>query len=232
MSSHSIAATARRLGLLYFLLAASTVINELYFSAGFTVAGDPAATAQNILADEFRYRLSILSSFIGQCLSIVLVAGLYNLLRDVDRRQAMLMLLFWMMAGALVLMTIFTKLLTLVLISRPEFMSSFSGQQLDALAFVFYKLRASGMTFVIGFWGLWLFPFGVLVIRSRMFPPFLGICLFLAGTGYVVSSLTSIAFPSLSEPLSSYLMPLYFGELPIIFWMLIKGAKAPEPLAT
>jgi hypothetical protein len=26
-------------------------------------------------------------------------------------------------------------------------------------------------------------------------------------------------------------MPLYFGEVPIIFWLLIKGARVPQPQA-
>jgi hypothetical protein len=27
------------------------------------------------------------------------------------------------------------------------------------------------------------------------------------------------------------MMPLYFGEVPIIFWLLIKGAEVPRPQA-
>ncbi len=229
MNADSVTKTARRLGLLYFLLAVSTVLDEFFFAKGLIVANDPAATAQNIMAGEFRYRLDILSGFVGQSLSAVLVVGLYQLFRDVDRRQAMLMLVFWMMGSVLVLSTMFTKLLTFTLLSGKEYLSAFDKSQLETLSFVFYKLRSSGMNFVIGFWGLWLFPFGILVIRSRMFPRILGYGLFIAGTGYVVSSLTAIAFPDANKAISSYLMPLYFGEVPIILWLFIKGAKAPEP---
>lgn len=230
MHADSVTKTARRLGLLYFLLAVSTVLDEFFLGTGFVVANDAAATAHNILADPLRFRLSFLFGVIGQSLSVVLIVGLYRLFRNVDARQALLMLIFWMMGSVLVLATMSTKLLTLAILNGGDYLPGFTGQQLESLAFVFYKMRTGGMSLVIGFWGLWLFPFGVLVIRSRMFPRILGYCLFVAGLGYVISSLTAIAFPDANKALSSYLMPLYFGEIPIILWLLIKGAKAPDPL--
>lgn len=228
MHADSVTKTARKLGLLYFLLALLMVLNESLISAGFTVTDNPAATAQNIMASEFRYRLGLLASFAGQCLSVPLVIGLYYLFRDVDKKQALLMLVFSLLGTALMLATLQSRLLTFTLLGGGNHLSAFTEQQLEVLSFVFQKLRAVGTTLVTTFWGLWLFPFGVLVIRSKMFPKILGYCLFVAGFGYVISSVTAIAFPVENKALASYLMPLYFGELPIIFWMLIKGAKVPD----
>jgi hypothetical protein len=47
-----------------------------------------------------------------------------------------------------------------------------------------------------------------------------------AGFAYLTSSVTSIVLPAYGHVVSQIMMPLYFGELPIIFWLLIKGAKA------
>ena len=71
--------------------------------------------------------------------------------------------------------------------------------------------------------------FGILVIKSRFFPRILGILLMVAGSAYVISSVTSITLPAHRQVVSRILMPLYFGEVPIILWLLIMGAKTPQP---
>jgi predicted transporter len=81
----------------------------------------------------------------------------------------------------------------------------------------------------MAFWGLWLFPFGMLVIRSRHYPRILGVMLMIAGFAYLVTSVTGLGLPAHRRLVGQWMMPLYFGELPIIFWLLIKGAKAPQP---
>ena len=45
------------------------------------------------------------------------------------------------------------------------------------------------------FWGLWLFPFGICVMRSGFIPRFLGILLMIAAFGYVADAFTELALP-------------------------------------
>jgi hypothetical protein len=42
---------------------------------------------------------------------------------------------------------------------------------------------------------------------------------------------TSIAFPAHLPVVSKAMMPLYFGELPIVLWLLVMGAKVPQERA-
>jgi hypothetical protein len=75
--------------------------------------------------------------------------------------------------------------------------------------------------------GLWLFPFGLLVIRSRFIPRPFGYLLLIAGTAYLASSLGSLI---LQAPVVSQLaLPLEAAELPIVFWLLIWGARPSPP---
>lgn len=74
----------------------------------------------------------------------------------------------------------------------------------------------------------------MLVIRSGFIPRVLGILLMIAGVGYLASSFTTLVLPRYAELVEKVAMPLYFGELPIIFWLVIWGAKtrptdAPPP---
>lgn len=68
----------------------------------------------------------------------------------------------------------------LILLRGADFLSVFEKHQLDALAMTFLNVRSSGITAVSIFWGLWLFPFGLLVIKSGFFPRILGALLIIA----------------------------------------------------
>jgi hypothetical protein len=47
---------------------------------------------------------------------------------------------------------------------------------------------------------------------------------------YPVTSFTSLLLPHYEDIVSRWMMPLQFGELWFMFWLLIKGAN-PKPLA-
>jgi len=223
----SIKSEARQAGVLYLLFAIVAVVDEFLFPR-FTVAGDAAATARNIMAGELTYRIRILAGFLTLLLSIAVVVSLYNLFKEVDRKQSVWMLVLVLTGVAVSLANMILRFAPLIFLNDTGSLSAFSKPQLEALALTALRLNGSGVTLVTIFWGLWLFPFGALVIKSRYFPRVLGILLFIAGAGYVVSSVTAIALPAYRHAVTQVMMPLYFGELPIIFWLAIKGAKAPE----
>ena len=75
------------------------------------------------------------------------------------------------------------------------------------------------------FWGLWLFPFGILVVRSGFIPRVLGILVWIAGSAYLVEAVATLVFPRAKSFVDSFAMLLEAGELPIIFWLAIRGAK-------
>lgn len=225
---NSIKATARRAGALYFLFMILGLVDMFGFS-GFIVPGDATATAHNIIAAERTYRIGILTDFVTLLIFIFLVVSLYNLLKGVDKWHAMLMVLLVSVGVTIGLANLLNKIAPLILLSGADYLSVFTKPQLDALALGFLNLNSDGNTVDSVFWGLWLFPFGMLVIKSGFFPRVLGILLLVAGFGYLTSSVTSIVLPAYSHVVSQVTMPLYFGEFPIIFWLLIKGAKEPEP---
>jgi hypothetical protein len=226
----SIKATARQAGALYFLFSVVAVIGEFLFPA-FMVPGDAAATARNITAAEPIYRLGILVGFVTLVLFVFLVVTLYHLFRDVDKKLGLLMVQLVSVGVALALANLFNRIAPLVLLSGADYLSVFTKPQLDALALGFLRLHGNGAAVVTTFWGLWLFPFGILVRKSGYFPRILGILLMIAGFGYVVSSVTTIVLPDYRHVVSQVMMPLYFGELPIVIWLLIKGAQVPQPPA-
>ncbi len=224
-------ATARQAGLLYFLMSIVAVLSYFVLGPRFVVPGDATATAQRIMDATLLFRISILVDLVSQVLFIALVLRLYELFRGVDRGLAQLMVAFVLVGIAAGLADLTLRTAPLTFLSGAGFLSVFTKEQLDALSFGFLRLRGNGNQIVTMFWGLWLFPFGVLVIRSGFLPRLLGFLLLIAGVSYVVGSCTGIVFPEHSGVVARAMMPLEFCELPIIFWLLIVGAQVKSPEA-
>jgi hypothetical protein len=76
------------------------------------------------------------------------------------------------------------------------------------------------------FWGLWLFPFGLLVYKSGFIPRILGIFLILNGIAYVIHFFTHLLLPNYQALVFKIATPIWtLGEISIMLWLLIKGVK-------
>jgi hypothetical protein len=225
-------ATARFTGVLYILMGAPAYFNLMYVSPTFIVPGDAAATARNITAGELTWRLGVLSMLASTIFMILLVMSLYNLLKDVDRKQARLMVVLVAVMVTLGLANLINQIAPLILLSGADFLSVFTKPQLDALALGFLRLRSNGINVEMAFWGLWLLPFGVLVYKSGFFPKLLGVLLIVGCFAYLTVSVTSIVLPAHSHGVNQVMLPFYaIGEAAMMLWLLVKGAKV-APLAT
>lgn len=140
----------------------------------------------------------------------------------------MLMVLLVTVGVSVAFANMLNKFAPLVLLSGADYVSVFTKPELDALTLGFLRFHSGGAILAMAFWGLWLFPFGVLVIKSGFFPRVLGVLLLVAGLAYMINSVTSLVMPDHGQVVSRIMMPLYFAEVPIIFWLLIKGAKVPS----
>ena len=65
----------------------------------------------------------------------------------------------------------------LVLVRGADFLSLFDKPQRDALAMLFLNLHRGGIHVAEVFWGLWLFPLGMLVYRLGFLARILGVLL-------------------------------------------------------
>jgi len=216
---------ARVAGLLYLLASIIGFFCLAYVPGKLIVSGDATATANRIRASETLLRLGIASELIAFTIFIFVVLALYRLFKAVSEKNALAMATLLLISIPISLLNLLNEIAALVLVSGASFLSAFEKGQLDALAYMFLRLHGQGFIIAQIFWGLWLFPFGILVIRSGFIPRFLGYLLFIAASGYLASSFTSLLLPSYRHLVDQFAMVLEAGELPIIFWLLIWGAK-------
>jgi hypothetical protein len=219
--------TARVAGALYLVMGLAGAFSIMYIPRFFMIPGDAAATASNILSSPLLYRFGVVCDLVNQAGFILLVVVLYDLLKDVNRRHALLMVALVLVQVAMTFAIMITQIAPLVLLSGADYLSVFEKRQLDALALGILTLRGRATIALGAYMGLWLLPFGALVYRSRFIPRILGILLLVAGYAYVVSTLTFFLLPDYFR-VAYQLMTVAAaaGEGSIVCWLLIKGVRA------
>jgi Domain of unknown function (DUF4386) len=214
-------------GLLYLLASIVGFFGLGYVPDKLIVDGNAAATANNISASETLFRLGIVGELIGQAGFIFVALALYDLLKGVNRRHALLMVILIVVSVPIAFLNELNSFAALVLVRGADFLSIFEKPQRDALAMLFLNLHNYGFVVAEIFWGLWLFPLAMLVYRSRFLPRFLGVWLALAGFAWIILSVTGILLPQYQGKVSTYSQPAFFGEIALMLWLVIKGARPP-----
>ncbi len=225
----SLKKTARLAGLWYLLLAITGVYSIIYVPSKIMVRGDAVATANNILANEFLFRTGIISDLISNTIFMLLVLVLYRLFKQVNEHKAKLMVaLVIVQIPAVFFMEAFN--ITSLMILKGEILKTFELNQRQDLAMLFLKINDYGTLTLEMFWGLWLLPFGQLVYKSGFIPRMFGVLLIIGGMAYIIESLTHLLLPNYGAFVSQYTFVFYaIGELSIMLWLSIKGAKNNIP---
>jgi len=230
---HPLKKAARIAGAWYLSMVITGPFSLLYVPSKLIVRDNAPATAANVLAHDTMFQFGIVAGLFGQVLFICLAVALYRLLGDVNKTWARLMFGFVLVAAAVGFVTELNNVGARILFRGGEFLSVFDKAQLDALGMLFIRLHGQGNMIAEIFWGLWLFPFGVLVFRSGFLPRWIGVWLMINCFGYLILFITAFFFPDYNDKVFLFLQPMLFGELAIMLYLLIKGAKvAPVELAT
>jgi len=167
---HPIKKAARIAGAIYLSMVFTAPFSLIYVPSKLIVHGNAAATADNILAHETMWRLSIFGDLIGQIIFICLGIALYRLLSGVNKTWTALMVAFVLVSAAVGFLNTLNNIGALVFFQDGEFLTAFDKPQRDALAMFFLRLHGQGIAIDEIFWGVWLFPFGLVVFRSGFLP--------------------------------------------------------------
>ncbi len=219
-------------GLLYLLTSIPGAFALIYVPSKLIAHGNATATANNIAASETLFRLGIAVQLISQAGFIFVALALYDLLKGVNRRHASLMVTLIVVSIPIAFLNELNSIAALLLVRGADFLSIFEKPQRDALAMLFINLHGHGFDVAGIFWGLWLFPLGLLVYRSRFLPRILGVWLAFGGFAYVILSLTGILLPQYQDKVFTYSQPATLGEVALMLWLAIKGARPPALDAT
>ena len=201
----------------------------LYVPSKTIVHNDATATAARILSHVTLYRWGMLAETLGMIIFIGLSLALYRLFENVDRHRARQLVAVVLVSSAVgVVAAVFSAAALLVFRGGDDF-AAFDGHTREALGMLLIRIHGQANGINQMFWGLWLLPFGSLVVKSRFLPRWLGYWLLLDGLAWVVMSVTWFLAPDHSDALFRYFQPMFVAELAAMLWLLIMGANEKPP---
>src|ERR1700730_3407020 len=174
---------ARIGGVLYLIIIGAGLFAEMFVRGKLIVSGDATATANNILAHETLWRISIAGDLVMHICDIPLMLIFYLLLRPVNRNLALLALLFNLIQTAVLVANKLSLLGGLFLLGSADYLKAFEPNQLHALTYLSFKSHGYGFGVGLIFFGFTCLILGHLIFRSGYLPKVLGVLMQIAGLG-------------------------------------------------
>jgi len=229
---NSIKKTARMAGILYFIYFVIHIFADVIGRSKIIILGDAAATAQNIMASDWQFRIGIMSDLLGAVFFLLAAWALYGLLKPVNKNLALLFLLLNLGGVAIQCFSDLFLIASQLLLNGAEYLKVFQADQLQALSMLFLYLYKNGFMIAQIFYAAWLFPLGYSVFKSGFLPRILGIVLMAHCVTWLMTSLQFFLFPGFNA-ITYVSYPLGFiAEFGLTLWLLIMGAKdQPSNLA-
>jgi hypothetical protein len=216
----------------FFLGMPLSLWGQSYVYSKIFVTQDPVATANNLLANEFIFRTSIVLHLADTLLFVWMMLMFYRLFTPVDKHLSRLMLAP-LLAQIPVVMVLEILSFTALMILKSEARATFGVAQQQEAAYFLLRIHAYGAGIGMGklLIGLCFIPFGMLVLRSGFAPKIIGVLLIIGGVGYVADCCTSVL---LQRPdyllVRSFLMYTTLAWILALLWFLIKGVRSPRPV--
>jgi Domain of unknown function (DUF4386) len=223
---------ARIAGLGYLLVIAGGLFAEVVVRESLVVAGDAAATAGAIAANQALWRWGVavhLLYLVPAIVTNVLICGLFKGAGPTLARLALVFSVAGVMIEAASLLHLYVPL---AMIQESGALTAISEGQRQAWSYLAIGLFDTGFGFALLFFAGFCVLIGTLILRSRLIPRVLGALMILAGLCYVANTLALILSPALSDRLiPGILLPIGLAELSLALWLTVKGvqAEAPEP---
>lgn len=225
MRIESIKTTARKAGILYLLQIPLGVFGIIYVPQFLIENGNMAKSTANILANEFTFRLSIVSAILCALATIATAYYIFKLLKPINKSYAKWIVIFTMMVAPITMINELNHISILALLKNKELIASFSTTQVEGLINLFLDLHKYGLQISNIFFGLWLLPMGYLVIKSGYIPKVIGYFLLITCLGYLLDFLIFFIYPSFGIVFSEF---TWLGEVMMVLWLLVKGVNLGE----
>ena len=209
---------ARIAGVFYLIITGFALFAYLYVRGQVIVPGNMAQTAINMMAHEKLYRLGFSAAVIVVISNLPLGLILYELLKVVNRRLALLALLFIIVSTTIEAVNLFNYITPLFPLTLPE-LRGYDLSTRNAVASVPIKLFGYAFSVSLTFFGVFCALAGTLIIRSKFFPAIFGVLMIVAGVTYWINSFRLF----LALPIPYLPWVTLVAELSLALWLLIVG---------
>jgi uncharacterized protein DUF4386 len=212
---------ARIAGALYVIITGCALFAYLYVRNQVIVTDDMARTAANFLAHEQLYRLGFSAAVIVVICNLPMGLILFELLKVVNPRLALLALVFIITSTTLEAVNLFNYIEPLFTFNLPEYARAFDPEELQALARGPIRMFGYAFSVSLTFFGVFCALIGFLIFKSKFFPRILGLLMIVAGVTYWINGFRLF----LALPIPYIQWVTLVAELSLALWLLIVGVN-------
>ena len=220
---------ARIGGVLYLIIIVAGGFAEGFVRSRLIVSGDAAATADNIMASEWMWRLAFAGDLVIYVCGVPLVLIFYLLLSPVNRNLALLAVFFNLVSIAIEGINALSHFAPLLILGGADYLKSFDSHQLQALALLLVNLHANGFGISLTIFSFVLLLEGYLIFNSGYFPKAIGVLVAIAAICYLTDSAALFLAPAFQARIfPAILIPSFIGELSLCLWLMVMGVDVPK----
>src|ERR1700730_11105849 len=218
---------ARVVGFAYLFALPPAIFAEFYVRTQLVAFDNAAQTARNIMAHERLFRLGTASNLTVFALDVVLIISLYVVLMPVNRSLALLATGWGLIETAILVVVTLSDFDVLRILSGADYLHAFEPNRLQAMARLSVSAHADVYNVGLVLAGLRSTTFCYLWFKSRFIPRALAAWGMVASFLMGASAFGFIMFPELKKvvPIEIYGAPIFFFELTMGFWLLLKGLR-------
>jgi hypothetical protein len=220
---------ARLGGVLYLIIIVLGLFGEAFARDKLIVAGNAAATTENIRSFELLWRLGTAGNLVHLVCAVALTLIFYILLRVVSRDLALLLVFFDLISIGIEAASKLSLVAGLFPLSNAEYLKAFDPAQLQALAYLSIRQHGYGFGISLIFFGCACLIIGYLILKSGFLPKAIGVLMQIAGVCYLTNSFALILSPELASRIFPViLIPAFVGEASLCLWLIVKGVNVDE----
>jgi Domain of unknown function (DUF4386) len=213
-------------GLLFLILIVTGVFAEFFVRQKLYVVNDPIASAQNIVENQWLFRLGFVSDLVMSTMFFFYGYVLYLIFKPVSKNIALFLLLCIVISVAMFCQNTLYQFSTFDLLINESYSGTFKPEQIQVLSMFFQNIHTKGYVVNQIFHGMYLFPLGYMIIKSRYVPKIIGGFLILGCIGVLISFFNYFLFPNHESILMDNItLPADIGEFSLCLWLLIMGIK-------
>lgn len=211
---------------MYLFVIALGLFAEVFVRQRLVVATDVLATAANLRANELLWRSGVAAELVMLVCVTVLLLTFLVLLRPVNADLTWLAVFFALTANALQGVSTMDAFATLFPLGDAHYLSSFSAEQLAALARIAMRQQSHLFAASLMLSGCFFLIAGPLIYRSGYLPKPIGALYAVAGAGYVSHTLVLVLAPAAADPLFLVAaLPILLGESTLALYLLVTGVN-------
>lgn len=173
-------------------------------AGAFAIGYVPAAVGNDVHGNELLFRAGLAAHVVVTTTNVPLAVIFYELFKIVNRRAALLVVLFTIVATAIEAAAIVSQLSALTMDPAG------AAYDVSTVFFAFYALAL-----------------GYLIYRSTFMPRVIGVLMAIDGVAYLINSFATILAPVFAAHLVPYIqLPVLLGEGSLTLWFLVFGINA------